>query len=107
MTALDAARASYLWQLRSQRPLVADQLTDLSVVFRWLLSLHLDEATPPLVQARAAYVAELHTSVRELDDEIAELASLYARLVSAELDRAAALMPPAPPGPRRCRPATD
>ena len=102
MTALDAARASYLWQLRSQRPLVADQLTDLSVVFRWLLSLHLDEATPPLVQARAVYVAELYTSVRE----IAELASLYTRLVSAELHRAVALMPPAPPGAERCAPTS-
>ena len=106
VTALDAARASYLWQLRSQRPLVADQLTDLSVVFRWLLSLHLDEATPPLVQARAAYVAELHTSVRDLDEEIAELATLYTRLVSAELDRAAALMPPAPPGANGCAPTS-
>ena len=105
LTALDAARASYLCQLRSQRTLVADQLADLSVAFRWLLSLHLDEATPPLVQARAAYVAELHISVQDLDAEIAELASLYARLVSAELDRAAALMPSAPPGAERCAPA--
>ena len=80
LTALDAARASYLWQLRSQRALVADQLADLTVAFRWLLSVHLDE-------------------------EIAELASLYARLVSAELDRAAALMPPAPPSAERCAPA--
>ena len=95
LTALDAARASYLWQLRSQRALVADQLADLTVAFRWLLSLQLDEATPPLVQARAAYVAELHTSVRDLEEEIAELASLYTRLVSAEPDRAVALMPPA------------
>ena len=77
VTALDSARASYLWQLRSQRPLVADQLADLTVAFRWLLSVHLDE-------------------------EIAELATLYTRLVSAELDRAAALMPPAPPGAERC-----
>ena len=71
MTALDAARASYLWQLRSQRPLVTDQLADLSVAFVWLLSVHLDEATPPLIQARAAYVPELHTAVRDLDEEIA------------------------------------
>ena len=85
---------------------MADQFAGLSVAFRWLLSVHLDEATPPLVQARAAYVAELHTSVRDLDQEIAELASLYARLVSAELDRAAALMPSAPPGAMRCAPAS-
>ena len=106
LTVLDAARASYLWQLRSQRPLVADQLADLSVVFRWLLSLHLDEAPPSLVQARAAYVAELHTKVRDLDEEIAELASVYARLVSAELDRANALIPPAVPRAERCAPAS-
>ena len=105
LTALDAARASYLWQLRSQRPLGADQLADLTVAFRWLLSLHLDEATAPLVQARAAYLAELHTSVRDLDQEIADLASLYALLMSAELDRAAVLMPPAPPSAERCAPA--
>jgi hypothetical protein len=106
LSVLDAARASYLWELRSQRPLVTDQLADLSIAFRWLLSLHLDEATPPLVQARAVYVAALHTSMRDLEEEIAELASLYARLVSAELDRAAALMPPAPPGAERCAPAS-
>ena len=53
LTALDAARASYLWQLRSQRPLVGDQLADLSIAFRWLLSLHLDEATAPLDRAAA------------------------------------------------------
>jgi hypothetical protein len=106
VTALDAARASYLWQRRSQRPLVADQLTDVIVVFRWLLSLRLNEATPPLVQARAVYVVELRTRVRDLDEEIAELPSLYTHLVTAELDRAVALMPSAPPGAERCAPTS-
>jgi hypothetical protein len=105
LTALDVARAAYIWQLQGGRYALSDQLAELEVAFRWLLRLQTDEVTTELLRARTAYVAELHAGQPDLDGAIANLAMLHQNLISAELDRAAALStPPRRPGSPAPRP---
>ena len=94
LTSLQVQRAASMWRLQCEQQTLDDQLTDLQVVFRWLLQIHAGDLTTDLLRARAAYVAEMHAASKDLDAEIAELAKLHQDLITAELDRATALCMP-------------
>ena len=77
-----------MWRLQCEQHTLDDQLTDLQVVFRWLLQIHAGDVSTDLLRARAAYVAEMHAADKDLDAEIAGLVKLHQDLITAELDRA-------------------
>ena len=91
VSALQAARAAYVWRLQSERAAVADQLADLNLAFRLLLLLQDSEETTDLLRARTAYVAEVHAAHPDLDGKVDDLAAVHQHVITAALDQADAL----------------
>jgi hypothetical protein len=91
---LEAARVRYVAQLKRDRPLVDDQLSDVDL----LLDLLLEEGSAPTIAqldtgsldaVRAAYLARLRERCRDLDDQIVELARASANLFAPAIGLAA------------------
>ena len=82
LTALERARAAYLWQLQDAHTSLNEQLADVRHVFAALLGEPICPLTSPLDEARAAYLAQL-LRLPDQDHRLRDLARLVAPLLLA------------------------
>ena len=103
---LEAARVRYVAQLKHDRPLVNDQLSDVDLLLDSLLEAGSAPGTgtgtgrldiSSLDAVRAAYLARLRERCRDLDEQIVELARASANLFAPAIGPAHP--PPSPKDP--------
>ena len=82
LTALERARAAYLWQLHDAHASLKEQLADVRHVFAALLGEPVCPLTSPLDETRAAYLAQL-LRLPDQDHRLRDLARLVAPLLLA------------------------
>ena len=82
LTALERARAAYLWQLQDAHTSLNEQLADVRHVFAALLGEPACSLASPLDEARAAYLAQL-LRLPDQDHRLRDLARLVAPLLLA------------------------